>query len=274
MLFKLKAISFSLVFALVLVVSIFRPEWFFGVLIFLILFSVLAIWPFTRKIRFLAIPFFLSIGSLNLLFLIDEPIEKYVFILLSAVVYYLALMGAYRLKQYDCDQTAQGMINLATLATGFFWFVANYGWYLNFQIGTWVLVLTFVGSTFLIGLPSLMICSTAHRKVRIKKKIHARGKNSEGPIECNCSPKRRQEVYFLSFILALVMGQVIWGLALWPFGYLTTGVVALIIYFVFWDMVRLFVQRELTKKAIVADIIFSVFAIGLLLGTAQWGLVI
>ena len=154
MLFKLNAFLFSLIFVTALEISISNELLFFKVLIFLVLFSVLVVWPMTGKMRFLAIPFFLSLGSLSLLYLIDGKLERQVFVLLSGIVYYLALLGAYRLKLYDCDQTAQGMINLATLATGFFWFVSNYGWYLNFSISAWSLVVTFIGSAFLIGLPT------------------------------------------------------------------------------------------------------------------------
>lgn len=275
MFFKLNSILLSIIFACALEVSIFQQHWFFAVLIFLVCFSVLMVWPLARKIRFLAIPFFLSIGSLSLLFLIDDLIEKQVFVALSSFVYYLALLGAYRLKFYDCDQTAQGMVNLATLATGFFWFVSNYGWYLNFQISAWVLVLTFIGSTFLIGLPSLMICQVACSKIRQRsKKQPSNLINGETLEAVEYSQRERKTVLFLSLILSFVMGEVIWGLSLWPFAYLTTGVVALIIYFVFWDAVRTYIQRTFTLKAVVFNVVFSTLAIAGILFSAQWDLVV
>ncbi len=275
MLFKFNSILLSIIFACALEVSIFQRHWFFAVLIFLVCFSVLMVWPLARKIRFLAIPFFLSIGSLSLLFLIDDLIEKQVFVVLSSFVYYLALLGAYRLKFYDCDQTAQGMINLATLATGFFWFVSNYGWYLNFQISAWILVLTFIGSTFLIGLPSLMICQAACSKIRQRSKKQPSNLVNGGILEAvECSQRERKTVLFFSLILSLVIGEVIWGLSLWPFAYLTTGVVALIIYFVFWDAVRTYIQRTFTLKAVALNVILSTLAIAGILSTAQWNLVV
>lgn len=275
MLFKLNSILLSIIFAAALEVSVFKQEWFFSVLAFLIFFSVLMVWPLARKIRFLAIPFFLSIGSLSLLFLIDDPVEKHVFVVLSAVVYYLSLLGAYRLKHYDCDQTAQGMINLATLATGFFWFVSNYAWYLNFQVDAWILVTTFIGSTFLIGLPSLMICQVACSKIRQRSELRENG-NSDAEVKevVSCTPEERKTVFFLSIILSVVMGQVIWSLSLWPFAYLTTGVVTLIIYFVFWDAVRMYIQQTITLKAVAWDGILSTIAIVGILITAQWSLVV
>lgn len=272
MLIKLNAIAFSIIFAVALEIVVFEEKWFFHVLIFLVIFSILVVWPLARKLRFLAIPFFLSVGSLSLLYLIDEPVERHVFIGLSALIYYLALIGAYRLKFYDCDRTALGMINLATLATGFFWFISNYGWYLNFQIGTWVLVLTFVGSTFLIGLPSLLICAELCKK--IEQKSSKNGSVQLSFVSDGFNVHSKYAVFYLSFIAALIMGELIWGLALWPFGYLTTGVVALILYFVLWDTIRLYIQNMLTRRAVITNLILGVFSIMGILATTQWGLVV
>lgn len=270
MLFKLNSILLSIIFAIALEVSVFRENWFFGVLVFLITFSVLMVWPFARKIRFLAIPFFLSIGSLNLLILIDNPVEKHIFILLASLAYYVSLIGAYRLKLYDCDQTAQGMVNLATFAAGFFWFVSNYGWYLNFQIGAWVLVLTFIGSTFFIGLPSLMISQRSCLKLKVRG---AKKQETQKEI-IKCAKKGEETVLFLSVILSFVMGEVIWGLSLWPFAYLTTGVVALIIYFVLWDVVRRYILSTLSLKTVFLNVVLALIAVAGILYSAQWGLVV
>ncbi len=151
MFLKFKLIILSLVFATSLGVFSWQVNLYFAILGFLILFNLFLIWPLSGKVRFLAIPFFLSIGSLNLLYLVDGQIERILFIVLASIVYYLSLLGVYRLRYYDCDQTAQGMINLATIVTIFFWFISNYGWYLNFNIDSWLLVTTFITSTFLIS---------------------------------------------------------------------------------------------------------------------------
>lgn len=272
MLFKLKLFLLTLFFVVALELSIFKEATFFKVLFFLIAFAITVIWPITKKIRFVALPLFLSIGALDLLLLIDEPIEQQVFILISAVVYYVSLMGSYRLSLYGRDQTAQGMVNFGTLATIFFWYVSNYGWYLNFQIDTWILVLVFVVSTFLIGLPSLMICEQAFRRGAEGNKIDCLSGLNESTIHQRSN--NRQVVFFLNIILSFVMGEVIWGLMLWPFSYLTTGVIALIIYFVLWDVVRLFIRGSFSKKAVLTNVFIAVFSVAGILLTAQWELVV
>ncbi len=278
MLFKLNAFLISFIFIIALETSISDDAWFFKVLGFLVIFSIFIVWPVTGKLRFLAIPFFLSIGSLSLLYLIDGIVEKQVFVILSGTVYYLAILGVYRLKLYDCDQTAQGMINLATLATGFFWFVSNYGWYLNFAIDAWTLVVTFIGSTFLIGLPSLRISSEAIRKVKERAKAEcskAKFQKKFSKEELEFYTKQDYlKVIMLNFVISLVMGQVIWSLALWPFGYLTIGVVALVIYFVLWDISRRYIQGNLSRSLVIKNFILSVIAVAGVLFSAQWNLVV
>jgi hypothetical protein len=278
MLLKLNAFLFSLIFITALEISVFKETMFFAILFFLIVFSILVVWPMAGKMRFLAIPFFLSLGSLSLLYLIDGIIEKQVFVVLSGIVYYLALLGAYRLRLYESDQTAQGMVNLATLATGFFWFVSNYGWYLNFTISAWSLVITFVGSTFLIGLPSLRIISEASRKIKeraVKNTLKTKKERDKFSEENDfCTERDYLKVIMLNFVISLIMGQTIWALALLPFGYLTTGVIALIIYFVLWDMVRISILGIQSKKSIVINVGLSIIAVSGILFSAQWALVV
>lgn len=278
MLFKLNAFLFSLIFIGALEILVYREVWFFGVLGFLVVFSVFVVWPTAGKMRFLAIPFFLSLGSLSLLYLIDGKFERQVFIVLSGIVYYLALLGVCRLRLYDCDQTAEGMLNLATLATGFFWFVSNYGWYLNFTISAWSLVITFIGSTFLIGLPSLRIASEAFRKIKERSDFKKVKKTTEKEaIQAEMEFHEQQDylkVLMLNFVISLLMGQIIWALALWPFGYLTTGVIALIIYFIMWDIVRSYIKGVLTRSSVVTNVLLSIMAIGGILFSAQWTLVV
>jgi len=271
MLLKLNAFFFTLIFAGVLELSVFNENRYFYLLYFLIGFSILVIWPLARKIRFLAIPFFLSIGSLNLLILIDQISEKHIFIGLSSLVYYLALLGAYRLKKYDCDQTAQGMINLATLATVFFWFTSSYGWYLNFDIGNWVLVLVFVTATFSISWPSIMIGLVACKKISYRQK----GEKKKSLISFGQYIfKEHKQAVFLNLVLTLIMGEVVLAVSFWPFGYLVTGSILVIVYYVFWDAIRFFIQDGLTSKLLWFNIGWAIVAVGVILITANWKLVV
>ena len=276
MLKKLQIIIFSLFFGGTLSFFVFNEERYFYALGFLVFFNIFLFWPLAKRIRFLAIPLFLSIGSLNLLYLVDGIYERSAFIILAVVVYGLALWGANRLKKYDCDQTAQGMVNLATVATVFFWLVSNYGWYLNFVIDSWVLVVTTISSTFLIVLPSLTICFIACYKVHYRqKRINKKNKHSRQDflIAFKQQLKIQRVALFFSFIIAFIMGEVIWGLSFWPFGYLTTGMTAVIVFFLLWSVVRRFIQKRLTKQFIIVNISIMIVLIIVMIITSPWDII-
>jgi len=52
------------------------------------------------------------------------------------------------------------------------------------------------------------------------------------------------------------MVELIWTMNFWPFGYLTTGVIALILYYILWDLTQSFFLKLLSKKRVVANMIF------------------
>jgi hypothetical protein len=274
MLFRWKIFVLTVLFGGALGIFSQNEDWYFYTLAFLFFLSLLLVWPLVEKFRFLAIPLFLSIGSLNLLYLVDGKVERIVFIVFAVIIYYLSLLGAYRLRKYDCDQTAQGMINLATIATVFFWLVSNYGWYLNFAIDSWVLVVTTIASTFLIALPSLTICFVSCYKIKYRqKKKNQKIKKKDFLIALKQQVKVQRVALFFSTILAFVMGEIIWGLSFWPFGYLVTGMTAVIIFFIFWSVVRRFIMQKLTKKYMLVNIsLMIILIIGMLL-TSPWNLI-
>lgn len=275
MLKKLQIILLSILFGGALSFFVWHEEYYFYTLGFLIFFNLALVWPLAKRIRFLAIPFFLSIGSLNLLYLVDGFYERGLFIILAVAIYGLALWGANRLKKYDCDQTAQGMVNLATIITVFFWLVSNYGWYLNFDISSWILVVITIFSTFLIILPSLTISFVACYKIyyRQDKKNKKRGEKENFMLAFKHQIKIQRVALFFSFIIAFIMGEVIWGLSLWPFGYLTTGMTAVIIFFLFWSVVRKFIKKELTKRFIIVNIIIMIIVIIMMIATSPWEII-
>jgi len=259
MFFKLQPLIYSIFFLLSLEAVVFKEDWIKTMAGFLIAVTVFVVWPLTRKPRFIALPLFLSLGALALLSLVDHIIEKQVFIFLISGVYYLTLLGGYRLRFYSSDQTALGMVNLATLATAFLWFTAGLGFYLNFQVSEWAMVL-FVATIVFLCLPSFYI--------NAQDFFDRSQKNSS----IKATPKFIG-VIFLSLILALIMSQLLWGILFWPFGYLTLGGSALIIFYEFWDVVRLYIRSELTVKRIIVNFVIGlVLLLGILI-TAQWELI-
>ncbi len=259
MFFKLQPLIYSIFFLLSLEAVVLKENWVKSVAWLLIFLTVIVIWPLTRKPRFIALPFFLSLGSLGLLFLVDHIAEKQVFIFLATGVYYLTLLGGYRLRFCITDQTALGMVNLATLSTVFLWFSAALGLYLNFQIKYWIMAV-FVATIFFVSLPSFY--TNAKDKEARLKKVGGKSQKTESIT-----------IIFLNLILVLIMVQFFWGIIFWPFGYLTLGGSALIIFYEFWDIIRLYTRGELTVKRIVLNWSIGLILLFGILSTAQWSLV-
>src|SRR4030042_4892345 len=69
--------------------------------------------------QYLIPPAILVPGSVLLLFLLDLPSEMVFFSILAAIVFYFALLAGWRLKQYERDETAKAMYNIAVIAVLF-----------------------------------------------------------------------------------------------------------------------------------------------------------
>jgi predicted membrane channel-forming protein YqfA (hemolysin III family) len=196
-----------------------------------------------RNFRFFLLLALLTVGVLLLLPLIDSPAQAKAFIFLMSGVFYLVALAGYRLRKYDKDQTAKAMVNLAALATLFCWYTSVYGWYLNVEVSVWYIMAVFAVITFLVSYILIMI----------------------NKLEIN----RSQRVLY-SIFLAYLMAGAIWIQNSWPFGYLTTGVITLIIYYVSWDIIRNYFTEKLTARKIVFNLFFLAGTVSILLLSTRW----
>ena len=217
--------------------------WYAG--FFLLVLSVLGAKKLGGKYVFSLVPIIFSISSMILVYLIDAYPIKQTFIIISSVIYYFVFLGICRLKNYEKDQTAKGIISGGIFATAFFFYAGFYGLYLNFAIPLWFLMLVFLAITFILSYHYLGILSTDKSKVLT-----------------------------YGLILGLAMAEISWVINFWPFGYLTTGVIALIFYYMFWDLAQSFFTEKLSKKKIVVNLIFFSLLIGLILFSSRWQLAV
>lgn len=190
---------------------------------------------------FSILPIFFTVSSVALLYLITLSYEEQIFIALSSLMYYFSLFSAYRIGKYEGDQTARGMNIAAASATIFFTYAGAYGLYLNFFVPLYYLMLVYLIVTLLVSYQYFSL-------IKSDKKI----------------------VWAYSFLLALVMSELIWTMNFWPFGYLTTGVIALILYYVLWDLAQSYFLNLLSKKRVVANMIFFSVMITMVLLSSKW----
>ena len=196
-----------------------------------------------KRWKYFILPLFIIFGSVFLLFLIDSVAEERTFAVLSAGIFYLTVLASYRLGKYDKDQTAKAMHNLAVFATVFCWYSAAYGWYLNLEVPVWILMAIVALVTFAVSYLSFVINQLAIS---------------------------RNQRFLYSLFLAYLMAETVFVQNSWPFRYLTTGVVALIIYFASWDVIRNYFLDKLNPRKVIFNAVFLSVAVALILLSSKW----
>lgn len=194
-----------------------------------------------KKFIFSAIPVIFALSATTMLYLIDSITQKHIFIILGSLIYYLSLLGLFRLKFAPQDQTARGMIAASVSAALFFFYSAAYGIYLNFSIPLWILMVVFLVITSLVSYEYFGIINADKKSVQN-----------------------------YSLILGMLMAEVAWMINFWPFGYLTTGAITLIFYYIFWDLTQSHFLDTLSQKRLIANLVFFSLIIGIILTTSRW----
>lgn len=242
MFLKIQPLLQSLIFLLGLEFIIFNPASSFIAAAVLMMLAAYNGAKLGRRWFFSLLPFFFVLSSVSLLYLITVGIDKQIFAFLAAGIYYLAIFGIYRLGLYIDDQTARGM-NMAAMATTiFFAYGSAYGIYLNFFVPLYYLMIAYWTVTFLVSCQYFLI---------IKK---------DG----------KRAVWTYSFLLAFAMAEIVWMMNFWPFGYLTAGVIALILYYVLWDLIQSYFLDILDRRRVMANMIFFPIVIVMVLLSAKW----
>lgn len=245
MFFHLKSILYAIIFLAVFEIIFAFDNLVWYAVVFFILFSVWSAKKTGKSYSFAIVPVVFSFSSIMLFYLIHFRLDQQAFIIISSLLYYFLFLGIYRLKNYEKDQTAKGIISGGLFATIFFFYSGFYGLYLNFSIPLWFLMFVFLAITFVLSYYYLRILST---------------------------DKNKTLTY--SLILGLAMAEISWVINFWPFGYLTTGVVALIFYYMFWDLAQSYFTKKLSKNKIVINLVFFSLLIGLILFSSRWQLAV
>jgi multisubunit Na+/H+ antiporter MnhG subunit len=241
MFFHFRALVYSALFLIILELIAYDDQRIFWLTLLLIGVTLWGIKKILKRFIFSAIPVIFAVSATAMLYLIDSMIEKHIFIVFGSFLYYLSLLGIFRLKNAPQDQTARGMIAASASASLFFFYSAVYGIYLNFSIALWILMLIFLLVTTLVSYEYFSIINP-----------------------------NKKEVQNYSLILGMLMAEVAWMINFWPFGYLTTGVVTLIFYYIFWDLTQSHFLNTLSQKRLVANLVFFGVIIGLILTTSRW----
>ncbi|HCO99568.1 MAG TPA: hypothetical protein DIT56_03110, partial [Candidatus Moranbacteria bacterium] len=195
----------------------------------------------SQRISMTPIPLLLVVSTLGLLYFVQSIKQEQLLILLSAFAYYFLHIALYRLRSYEKDQTARGIIAAGSVATIFLFNATAYGIYLNFAISLWILMTMLMAITVLVSFQYFWLIND-----------------------------NKKNVLNYSLVLGFVMAEIVWVLNFWPFGYLTTGVISLIFYYVFWDLVQCHFLNTLSKKRVITNMFFFGVLMALVLSSTRW----
>jgi hypothetical protein len=187
------------------------------------------------------LPVIFVLSTWGLLYFVQSYKQQYLLIGLSTIAYYFIHISIYRLRSYYKDKTARGIVAAGSIATIFLFYATAFGIYLNFDIALWAFMFLMMLATSLISFQYFWLIN-----------------------------ENKKNVLNYSLILGLIMAEIVWILNFWPFGYLTTGVITLIFYYVFWDLIEHHFLNDLTKKRILFNLIFFGTLIILVLSSARW----
>lgn len=212
----------------------------------LVIFSLAAARQLTNRYRNALVPILLSMASPALLSLVDNPLRKGAFVIITAVVYYFSFLGLYRLRGAPNDRTALSMLGSGMVAALFFFFSAVYGLYINFTTPLWALMVLYFFGAFAGAYQTLFVALGANRR----------------------------KVATYSLLLGFAMAELAWVMNFWPFGYLTTGAVSLLAFFAIWDPVNEYFLGRLSRRRAALHVIACFLLAAVLLGSSPWRLLV
>lgn len=250
MLFHFTVLFFSVLFFLALLFLSERdivPAWSFYITACgsLIVLSVIAARKLTDRWYTAYLPSTLAFSVPFLLSLIDRGFETRVFIIAASGLYYLALLGVYRLHQAPEDKTARAMLNLAALASLYFVFAATYGLYLNYEVPITLLLGVFFAASFIVAFQTLFAAAV---------------------------PKDTRRSLVTAFVIGLLMTELMWVVHFWPFGYVTIGVVLTVFFFILWNASVDCLRGEFSLRRFLGEGALLLALLALLLLSVRWGL--
>ncbi|KKP58774.1 MAG: hypothetical protein UR60_C0025G0008 [Candidatus Moranbacteria bacterium GW2011_GWF2_34_56] len=238
----LPAIFQSIVFVLFLEsMLLYRGSFWFLFFAFLIL--SLASFRIYCKVWsgwFIVTIFYTSIWTI--LHLIDYDTEKHIFILIGGLVNYFLLFGIYRISRKPESETAKSVIAMSNMAVIFLFFSASYGVYLNFDISSWILMTFYFFNIALISYQYFLLIGE----------------------------ENKQKILVYSLVLGFGVLEMGWVINFWPFGYLTTGVILLMFYYIIWDLSQNYFKNILSVKKVLVNLIFFIIASGVILHSSIW----
>lgn len=247
MIFHFTVFLFSVVFFGMLTFLTREPivpswTWYSLSMLVFVMLSMMASRKLTDKWYPAFLPGVVSFSTLLLLSLIDVAFEQRAFIWVATLLFYAALLGIYRLKLIASDETARALLNAAALASLFFTYAAAYGLYLNYEVPLALLMLVFFLASGIVAFQTLFWA----------------GRDDV------------REVFLAALALGAILGELVWAVHFWPFGYLTVGAAMLLFFYLLWRPTFDLLRGGIAWKKLLVESVTLILLLALLLATAPW----
>ena len=187
-------------------------------------------------------PLLFFVGSVILLFFVNQGVFLHIYIFLSSIVYYLILYSAYVYSFNPNSEVNKKISFITALANLFIWFAGLLAVYLNMDYKYWQILIVIALVVFL---------TTLHILNRL-------------------FTKKSEKNFFYSFLLAYALVVLGWAAYYLPFGYLTLAALIFGSYFVMISYIISNNQGGVKKMNLISDIIIFIIASIIVLVSTKW----
>ncbi|MDD3006805.1 MAG: hypothetical protein PHX30_04460 [Candidatus Pacebacteria bacterium] len=200
----------------------------------------------------------LAMGSVCFLLTIGQGVLQGYFIIFASALFVVAMIGLYRFftpkEERPKEEKARFLdtgFNLnqsIVLFSLFFLSSGIYGIYTITNIRPWQMTLIMFTGIYL----------SSYYLIRINFL-----KSQE--LELHLDYYKNRSFNFYSFLLALIMVELVWVMIFLPINPLTFGAIILAIFFSYWSIVRSYLRNELSRRKFLVAILFAAIATSVML---------
>lgn len=233
-----------------------------AVLLLLLISATSAFWIAHHKTLAIIPSILLSSGSMTLLLTIGQgSLQKY-FIVFVSVLFIATMIGISRFftpteERPDNQRTPllDSGFNLnqtIIMFSVFFLSAGIYGIYIITDMRPWQMMLTIFAGIYLSSYYLIKINFIKSQEMELHLDYH-----------------KNRTFNLYSFLLALLMIELVWVMAFLPINHLTFGAIILTIFFSYWNIIRNHLRNELTRKKLAGNILFFVLAVSIIILTSR-----
>ncbi|PIP17591.1 MAG: hypothetical protein COX43_03490 [Parcubacteria group bacterium CG23_combo_of_CG06-09_8_20_14_all_35_9] len=239
------------------------PHWFYGVFIFLVFLSILSISHLTGKIKsqekvnFLIAPLFFILGSLIFFIFIENRIFQYLFMIGAALMLAVQLENIFIYFNHPYKEKIS--LAIQSGVSNFFDFITLFLFYssfFSFRIFLNITLLSLIPLVFLITILLVYENFWANGIFRISENVG--GTTSES----------KSVSYIL--IIGILLAEMFWVVNFLPLSFYTNALLLTIVYYTVTSISKCYFKGETESKVVKRYLVFGLFLIGLVLGTAKW----